>query len=213
MSPVLVQFFLAVSAQPRPRQESGWLQLLAFIAVGVIYALASIAKAKGDKLGPAPKRPAAGQKPKPRYKPIDDWGRKPVQKKPTAPVQPGPSRTQRTLTPQPVQRRVRPEPAAQPSVRQQQGITAKKVAIAAQEVVGSLMPDVAMGRVAKIEKLRTRLIPKLGEEKAAPAPAEEPATSSIFGFEIEDPLRAGILYYEILGKPVSLRDRFAEHYW
>ena len=68
-------------------------------------------------------------------------------------------------------------------------------------------PKVSLPKLGRIEKLKTRLTPLSEQEQPQGEVIAEAMVTPLLGYEEPDPLRAAILYYEILGKPLTLRDQ------
>jgi len=152
-------------------EDSGWMQILVFIVMAVIYALGSIAKAKKVKTGEEAQIPTK-----------DGPGRRQITK---ADLQRTPGSAQRVT--------IRPGP---------------KVAIVEVAQVQSA-PISSPSPVGQVMELATRTSSEL-EIKGVPIPSEVPVPAYLAGIlsDYADPekVRKVILHYEILGKPLSLRE-------
>ena len=188
--------------------DGGWIQLVVFIVLGLIYALGGLAKMKANKvfkedednIDDKPQR-------RPRYKPLDEtFSPRQSQSKRVPAPSPGTSRT----TPRPVRQIHRPtrarvhheykQPARvqEPPKRPVRPASRPKL----REAVRKNPPvSAASYELAKIEKPE-------GEpsQKQQLTEVSEFTDRPVFDYEDSDSLRNAILHYEILGKPMALRE-------
>jgi hypothetical protein len=172
-----------LAARNSDERDTGWMQILVFVILAIFYALGSIVKAKANKTAPKGKEQGP---PKPVRKPPESTIDLQMLKQLFGlPEKPAPSSQSRPQVTKP--RMAKPQ--VQP--------TSRKVARPQPAGMAMLEPQVAKPQVQ----------PKV--EVAAPA-EKQPATylSEILS-DYEDPekLRRAILHYEILGKPLSLREQ------
>jgi len=195
MNVFLTQILLA----RRNDEAEGWMNLLFVIVVAVFWAVGGILKAKSRK---------------PDHKDQTQSQRKPVRRRPAHGVQPWRQSTERTQARQAT-------PAQRP-----QYLPASKTPAAETGAAHPLLRTLA----AQIERAAGRmLVPSPEPEPPSPkqpepaaevagqsadkqpasqvitAPAEYPLALLLDHMHPDD-LRRAILYYEIIGKPVSLRD-------
>jgi hypothetical protein len=202
MSDLFTQFMLARSRD----DDGGWVQLLVLVVFAAIYALRSILKAKRTGASDSSE---AQTPPKPTYRP----------------------RVGRGVTPRPAPRQSRLGPAtAPPPPRYQHQSKARARQILRPVQAPSRLPEIRKEPPAVVRFQP----PELSEITPSRAPVEsveveparrpaKPRVDSMVGEQMEsaerdyladiladyadpDQLRAAILHYEILGKPISLRD-------
>jgi hypothetical protein len=191
----LAQLFLAAR---KSNEDKGWVQILVFVILTVFYVLGSIFKAKADK-GATGK----GQKPgKPvRKSPEDFIDLQRLRQLFGYPERPAPGK-------QPRQQAAKPQ-VAKPQVQP----TRRKVARpAGGAMLGPqvVMPQVDMPQVQpKLEKVPELTVAMPQVEAAAPVEKQQIKYLSeiLSDYEDAEKLRRAILHYEILGKPVSLREQ------
>jgi len=193
----------------------GWMQLLVFIVIAVIYALGSLVKSKaGKEEGGNQNR----QEHRPRYKPIDESkaaNRYSQQQRVVSSYTIG---RESKPTP-PIQRREQPvqvaadRPAVAP-VRAQRGIDLKAEMAEAlrKKRILAAQKKAKLGETKKIDvSMPAVLSAKVAKKKLMKRPAVAEAAEVTIGqalvrlADVND-LRAAILYHEIIGKPVGLRD-------
>ena len=184
MNYCLAQLILA--ARSRNSDNGGWIQILVFAVIAIVYGISYIIKTKANKL----EEQQQGQ-----GKP--DAGRRPGQKAyPTAqrPV----SKTAQTQPRRPIQAAyreiARPQPAAEnkmPEIQLQRP-EVKQVLARPEELalVGEPLAGIKGLEATDLKVTQPRAII---EQKP------------LFDFDDPDSLRRAILHYEILGKPLSLR--------
>lgn len=204
---------IILAARSQENDERGWMQLLILIIVGVVYGIATLARAKANKVNLEKEEPAAPPKDKPRYKPVEQWSaprRSADRRAAEEGLQVSTQRPPPHLPVQRAQRQPGPQPAKRPVVRKKPPLVPEQIGLPAKPALGRVMPDLSMPKLGRIKKLETKLRPIAEQEQ--PEPTEKPAFTPLLGYEEPNPLRAAILYYEILGKPLSLRDRSQERF-
>jgi hypothetical protein len=179
---------LILAARDSNEKDTGWMQILVFVILSVFYALGSIVKARANKTAPKGK---------------EQIPRKPARKP-----------TERTRDLQMLKQLWRPEkpvakPQVQPTHRKVARPATARSAVTSPQPAGRAMlePQMAMPQVAE-----PQVQPKLGKITAGvAAPAEIPRAEYLSEIlsDYDDPekLRRAILHYEILGKPLSLREQ------
>ncbi len=203
-----------------PKNVSGeWIRLLIPIIIVIAYAVSGILKmrSKLDK-----EQPTEEQQ-KPRYKPLDGQSRN-WERPDAEPAVPEMSPGQRRQVDRQIERKLVPQPAAprQPApARPQQRRTleafletiAPKPPIAAPQRAAAPAPQQRRrAEAARRQQAARKIKPKAPPPKAKVA-AKEKATAqpSPIGSLTErlaqpDEIRRAIIYAEILGKPIALRD-------
>ena len=184
--------------------DTGWMQLLVFVVMGVIYAVASIVRAKGKKAE------------------LEEQGKEQLARKPAEPARRAAQR-QRT---QQASRLARPAPtgkyqaAAQAQQQRRPVVRPQRVApkaavekrLAAEMPALELLQEVIGPEAeAKLEELPEFTATTVGKVVRKPQGVSPPALRAVHLADIlsdyahPDDLRRAILHYEILGKPVALR--------
>jgi hypothetical protein len=158
-------------------EDNGWAQILAFVILAIFYALGSIVKARANKTAPK------GKKQIPR---------KPARKSPESTIDLQMlKQLWRSARATPGSQ---PRPQVQPKLEELPEFTAE-MALA---IPATVKKDVRLSSVEAPEVMRVAM------------PAEMPQTKYLSEIlsDYEDPekLRRAILHYEILGKPLSLRE-------
>ena len=166
--------------------DGGWMQILVFLMVAVFYAVGGIIKAATSKAGSEKQ----GKQPprKPVHKPQGGKDTQvPKQQKPWHPERPKPAPVVRpqplSVKPQirPVSRKVvRPQPSAKQKQPTETKETVKFPAIEQQSKVG---------KTSEIPRSKTEHLSEI-----------------LSDYEDSEKLRRAILHYEILGKPIALRE-------
>ncbi len=183
---------LILAARNRDR-DTGWMRILVFVILAVFYAVGSIVKAKANKTAPKKKEQVPH---KPVRKPPEGGARE-LFKQPRRPAGPAPysqPRPQQVAKPQvqPPRRKVtRPQPA---------GMAMLKPQVAKLQV---------QPKLEKVPELTAETVKKLEGKRAATPTEKQPArylSEILSDYDNPDKLRRAILHYEILGKPISLRD-------
>lgn len=220
---------MILAARKGQDDERGWVQLLVLLIIGVMYGLGSLVKAKGKKVELEEEESADQPKGKPRYKPAEQWsGRSRPPTMPAGPSEvtqprigpyaqvppqaPRPSEQLPVQPERPGRRLARAQPAQRPAGVRQKGILPGKIKpdlipSLTEPDLGMVRPKVSLPKLGRIEKLKTRLTPLSEQEQPQDEVIAEAVVTPLLGYEEPDPLRAAILYYEILGKPLALRDR------
>ncbi len=200
----------------RSRDPKNWGNIIFIVFLAIFWAIGGILKAKKN----AQEKKAGGQGfvPKPGGKPAED-----TQAKPKGPFQQiraaveAELQKQRELQFQAQQARrkvVRPKPAV------------RKVAIKPERAAGicsiepteeTRLPSVISEVEPKLEKLpeyTSKTVKAVGSKRAVVAAAQIPQTKYLseilMDYSDPDELKRAILHYEILGRPLSLRDT-SEH--
>ncbi len=194
-------------------EGGGWIQLVIFVILGLVYALGGLAKMKAKKAAETEDQDKADESPKrrPRYKPLDSITL-PRQTKPKR--APAPQQRVSRITPRPARQISRPTqiPVYQehkrvvrvPEVKKEQvRPVAKTVLTAVKEPAPSSVVSPELG---SIEKLKVEVSRKPKKEKL------ELAGKPVLDYENRDALRGAIVHYEIFGKPLSLREP-TQHIW
>ncbi|MHC4389572.1 MAG: hypothetical protein ACYSX1_13330 [Planctomycetota bacterium] len=169
------------------------MQILIFVIVGVIYALNAILKAKSGKTQQkdVKQRPA-----RPQRKPSQTMTQ--AQRQPAAQPRRPARPTEPISQPQPPKRKLaRPVPVPQP--------TAPQPLQAAQIPQPDIeqLPQYTTQTLKKLKKLQTKHLTRTPERPKAQPPED---SASVLDIADADELRRAILHYEILGRPLSLRD-------
>jgi hypothetical protein len=184
MNYILAQLVLAAR---KSDEDTGWMQILVVVILAIFYAVGSIVKARANKAAPK------GKKQIPRKRPESAIDLRMLK--------------QLFGLPEEAESGSQPSPeASKPLVR------AKRPAVARQVVRPSAFSETSPlgGQVQpKLEEL-PELTPDVLLRKSEAAGAEIPQTkylSEILSdYETAESLRRAILHYEILGKPISLRE-------
>lgn len=189
--------------------EGGWVQLLIFVAVGAIWLLGNIMKARSDKLdeqkreereqtGPArsPEREAAYRK---QLAARQARLQQQIRQRQAAGSSTGAAA--KPISPKPAYKRPVPE-AQRPGAFRVPPVQKPKMPVFPAELPMLVADDLVAKPVKQVRKVRTQkaraTVPKEAEEELEPV--------EIFtGGGEWDELQRAILYLEILGKPVSLR--------
>ena len=183
----LAQFLSALggqvlAARNSDEKDTGWMQILVFVILSVFYAVGSIVKARANKTAPKGK---------------EQVPRKPARKPPDLQIL-----KQFFGLPE------EPESSSQPSPEASKPLArAKRPAVARQMV----RPQVAKPQVQpKLEKATAGVaVPLVSAERpvaGAEIPQEKYLSEILSDYENPESLRRAILHYEILGKPLSLRE-------
>jgi len=184
----------------RNRGAEGWTQILVFVVLAVVYALGSILKARSNKVE---QEKLQGRKPPPippergrelQKQPLRQAGR-PIERAERREYQP---------QVQPAPRKVmRPKPAAEKQRIVRQPLKAPEVPEFSFE-----SPQLETG-IEELPDYTSKTVKRLGAERlglAAKAPKVEDVSEPVLDYADMDALRRAILHYEILGRPLSLRD-------
>lgn len=190
-------------------RDGGWIQILVFVILAIFYAVGSIVKAKANKTA---------------LKEEKQIPRKPARKPPRRPTGPIP-RGQRRLQVakpqvQPPRRKVARPATARSAVTSPQP-TGRRLPTKAEEAI-KLAPLEPL-EVSEVAVLEPQVQPKLGEipefttetvkkpegKRVAMPVEKQPAkylSEILSDYDDPEKLRRAILHYEILGKPISLRE-------
>ncbi len=204
-----------------PKNVSGeWIRLLIPIIIVIAYAVSGILKmrSKLDK-----EQPTEEQQ-KPRYKPLDGQSRN-WERPDAEPAVPEMSPGQRRQVDRQIERKLVPEPAAprQPApARPQQRRTLEAfletippkppIAAAPQPAAAPARQERLLAQAARRQQTARKIKPKAPPPKAKVAAKEKataqpsPISSLTERLAQPDEIRRAIIYAEILGKPIALRD-------
>jgi len=189
---------LILAARNSDDRDTGWMQILVFVALAVFYAVGSIIKAKANKTALKEEKQIPR---KPGTKPAEGARAPKAFKK--IPYQAVERPVGRTPKSQP-----RPQ-VAKPQVQPAVGRKLPTKAILKPQVQPKLeeLPEFTSETVKKDVRLSSVEALK-AERVAMPAeiPQSEYLSEIVSDYEDPEKLRRAILHYEILGKPLSLRD-------
>jgi hypothetical protein len=214
MSGIAATILLARNGEPG---NGGWIQLIVFVILGFIYVIGGLAKMKANKAADKEEqkdKPAERLKRQPRYKPLDDIAppRHPEARRTAVPevsrISPRPVRQIRRPTEMPARREHRYVARVPEAPRRPVGPTTKPTLPEIEKSIPSLEPlePAVPLELAKIEKLGVDL--SRGQKEEDMVLAGRPALN----YQDPDALREAIVHYEILGKPLSLREP-GQHIW
>ena len=213
--------------------DDGWMQLLIPVVIVIVYAVGGILKMRSNR---KEQQPDEGSAVKPRYKPLDNTGWTSTARKEPAGAEMSPAqrrgadqRIERELAPpvrrqpQPVRRpnaggvtrpeerktleafleTVAPKPLAVKIAEEQARVKANAKANPAQ------WPRSSKRRQAS-QKRKPKVAPEAARKKASSKPQTpkevSPTASLAERLSQTDELRNAIIYLEIIGKPIALRD-------
>lgn len=185
MTELLTQIILA--ARDRETEPEGFMRLLVWLLVVAIWIVGGILKARANK---ARQQGAEQGEAKPRFKPFGT----------TAPLK-VPQQIRRAPHPVGPAAKARSYPQVKPPGREvaRPATIAAKVSLTAE----SVFPDAAsLGEPITRLQVDAKPIPL----KPKYRPATTPSRQYLPVLEDPDELKRAILHYEILGKPVALRD-------
>jgi hypothetical protein len=176
-----------LAARDSNERDTGWMQILVFVILSIFYALGSIVKARANKTAPKGK---------------EQIPRKPARKSPESTIDlQSLKQFWRSARATPGSQ---PRPQVQPKLEELPEFTAE-MALA---IPATVKKDVRLSSVEAPEVMRVAM-PLVTAERAVVG-AEMPQTKYLSEIlsDYEDPekLRRAILHYEILGKPLSLRE-------
>jgi hypothetical protein len=178
----LAQLILAAR---KSDEDNGWVQILAFVILAIFYALGSIVKARANKTAPKGK---------------EQIPRKPARKSPESTID-------LQMLKQFFGLPEEPESSSQPSPEASKPLVRVKRPAVARQVA---MPQQVQLKPEEVPELTVEAAVPLVTAERAVAGAEIPQAKYLSEIlsDYEDPekLRRAILHYEILGKPLSLRD-------
>jgi hypothetical protein len=186
-----------LAARRSDDRDGGWMQILVFVILAIFYALGSIAKAKANKTTlkkgkQIPRKPPEGARE--------------LFKQPAEPTPRGQPRPQVQV--QPPRRKVaRPQLA----IGRKPPKTEEAVGLATfepLEVPKAAVPPKLEPKLGEIPEFTTK-IERLKEKRAvmlAETPRAKYLSEILSDYDDPERLRRAILHYEILGKPISLRD-------
>ena len=197
----------------RNSDAENWMNILFVVAIVIFYAIGSIVKAKANKSKGEQGEERPGRRPVLEPSEGIREGDKAVQKRAYEQAQRPPGRPLNKIQPhpqaQPARREVgRPRPAVQKlATKTEQDLLLEDLEL--QEIQKLSVPRPQLQPILKeLPDLTSKPIEKL-EAKQLGIPARKdqapPAVKRLLDFEEPDELRKAILHYEILGKPLSLR--------
>ncbi|MFA5553707.1 MAG: hypothetical protein WCZ89_07330 [Phycisphaerae bacterium] len=190
MDLILGQLILA--ARRNDGDESGWVQLLVFLVLGVFWAVGGIMKARADKEA------------KKKQLEAEEISSEPTQQRPvrryTIQRQPKPQMTPES---RPVIRQSTPisRPMARPAPIYKQTSRFQKPSPISRSTFDKRLPKVSRYTEKQIEPAAPKVIPQENVTDAL-AVSQKP----LVALDSLEELRAAILHYEILGHPVALRE-------
>jgi hypothetical protein len=183
----LAQLFLAAR---KSDENTGWMQILGFVILAIFYAIGSIVKARASKTAPKEKEQTPRKLASRRSRGL---ARKPPES--TIDLQ---MLKQLFGLPEEAESSSQPSPeASKPLVR------AKHPAVARQVVRPQVHPKPGKVTVEAAAPLITAERAVAGAE----IPHEKYLSKILSDYEDAEKLRRAILHYEILGKPLSLREQ------
>lgn len=171
---------LILAARNRDR-DGGWMQILVFIILAVFYAVGSIVKAKANRTAPK-KKEQVPRKP-----------RKPVRKPSESAIDLQTLKQLFGLPEEAKSSQPSPPQAAKPQVRLAGRKVTRPQPVARRKPPAEVKMEKVSGRAAKTAV-------------AAGTPHTEYLSKILSDYDDPGKLRRAILHYEILGKPISLRD-------
>jgi len=195
------------------RGDDGWINILVMVVLAAVYGIGALIKAKGNKTDDQAQEQ---QSRKPQHKPSTGGGgileqlfrqiQQVAEGKPTQETRPS-SQTarQQTIRPQAALRKY----AAETKQARQTAPAKPKLSKPTPQV----QPDFEIlsehgAGTQSLPELTTNVVGLAGKRKRMPAQAAEASYLSEVLSDYEDPdeLKRAILHYEILGKPLALRD-------
>jgi hypothetical protein len=199
----------ALAARNSDEKNTGWMQILVFVILAVFYAVGSIVKAKANKTAPKAKEQTS-RKPPVREHPELQMLKQlfGLSEEAESSSQPSPEASKPLVRAEPAVARQSAKPKVQPTSRR---VARHQPAVRKTPIEVSKMAT-KIEKVPELAVAMPQVQPKLGKVTAGvAAPAEIPQEKYLSGIlsDYEDPekLRRAILHYEILGKPVSLREQ------
>jgi hypothetical protein len=173
---------LILAARNSDEKDTGWVQILVFVILSVFYAVGSIVKARANKTAPKGK---------------EQIPHKPARRPPESIID-------LQILKQFFGLPEEPESSSQPSPEASEPLVrAKRPAVARQVTMPQVQP--------KLEKITAGVAASLVTAERAIAGAEiQPAkylSEILSDYDDPEKLRRAILHYEILGKPLSLREQ------
>jgi hypothetical protein len=198
------------------RGDDGWINILVMVVLAAVYGIGALIKAKGKKTDDQAQEQQAR---KPQHKPSAGGGilgqlfreiQQAAEGKPTQETRPS-SQTARQQTIRP-QAAVRKYAAETKQARQTQSISAP-----AKSELSKPTPQVQRDfeilsepdtGTQSLPEFTTNVVGLSGKRKRMPAQSAGSSylSEALFDYEDPDELKRAILYYEILGKPLALRD-------
>lgn len=213
MDELLTQIILAAQR----RSTEGWMKMLFPVLLAVFWIISGILKAKSNKAkqgdkeqlarkpGFKPSEKAAVARPKTIQKALSEQlqrslGRTPYRKEPQPQIQP------------PRRKIARPEPAVRKfAAEEQKAIPLRTIELLEEPKLSiptrQVQPE--LPELQKITEFTSKTAKELGDIRVL-TPAETPRTKYLaeilLDYSDPDDLRRAILHYEILGRPLSIRD-------
>jgi hypothetical protein len=189
---------LILAARDSNENDKGWMQILVFVILAIFYAVGSIVKTRANKTAPKEKQTTHKPGRKPPESAIDLQMLKQLFGLPEE-TESSRQPSYEASKPQAVKPQVQPthRKVARPA-------TARSAPYDVAGVTSSQPAGMAMPQVQpKLEK-----VPRLTAEVAAPVeiPQAKYLSEILSDYENPESLRRAILHYEILGKPISLRE-------
>jgi hypothetical protein len=189
----LAQFLSALggqvlAARNSDEKDTGWMQILVFVILSVFYAVGSIVKARANKTAPKGK---------------EQIPRKPTRKPPESAIELQLLKQFRRLARPTPRSQPRPQvakPQVQPRLEELPEFTAE-MALA---IPPTVKKDVRLSSVEAPEVMRVAMPVEIPQEKYL--------SEILSDYDDTEKLRRAILHYEILGKPLSLREQTMEGY-
>ena len=203
---LLAQIILAA----RKGDAENWMNILFIVAIVVFYAVANIVKARANK-SKEQQGEQAGRKPVLEPSEHIREGDKAPQRRPYQQVRRAPGQPAHRIAQAPPARREvgRPRPAVQKLAAETEEAISLAFLKPSEEPELPVPRPKLQPKIKEVPELIGEPIKKL-EEKRLGLPAREeqaaPAVERLLDFEEPDELRRAILHYEILGKPLSLRE-------
>ncbi len=197
---LLTQIILA--ARNRDSEGIGWMRILIFVVMGVLWALGGIAKARANK---ADQQDNDQPSRKPGFKPPPKAPKTSYQKV-QSPLISRPAHEHPRPQIRPPHREVmRPQPAARKFTTKKEQVNRPQASEASElsPLSPQLQPD-----LEKFPEFTSESVKKLGDKRIAIAAETTQAkylAEILSDYADPDNLRRAILHYEILGKPLSLR--------
>jgi hypothetical protein len=173
---------LILAARNSDEKDNGWAQILAFVILAIFYAVGSIVKARANKTAPKGK---------------EQIPRKPVRKPPDLQIL-----KQFFGLPE------EPESSSQPSPEASKLLVrAKRPAVARQVVRPQMAKPQVQPKLEEIPELTPAVLLRKSKVAGAEIPQTKYLSEILSDYDDPESLRRAILHYEILGKPLSLREQ------
>ncbi|MHC4573792.1 MAG: hypothetical protein ACYS76_06625 [Planctomycetota bacterium] len=194
------EFLIGIIAAGQARNDDGvgWMQILIFVVVAVVYALLNILRSRSSKLEQEERERLTRKPPRKPPRPRRPQPRVPAVREPVPEYRPQRKPVRRTV--------------ARPEVLVGRGAARKVRAVALPTLEPLEMEAEKLAPAVPLEEPRELISPTMQkvEERHPAGPGEmlEPDYLSEIIMDYADPdeLRRAILHYEILGRPLSLRE-------